>query len=236
MKGVALRPRSRPTAGIRALLAIADRACVFAITEMMLGGDGSQPAHASDRAFTRIELGVMCALPRAAGAVARTWPSRRLPSRPLSIEGISDRIDFDVFGRKTQSEPSWRGCPCGCGRKRAKSSSSSPGAAIELMRQALGPIASEETKKADPRWSSQIQDKITRTSVGPDRRFSTSGLFRWRTSPTCRSGRSCSSARRRKLASASSATASRCCGASSASRTAPIRCAWRSRSIAMKSS
>ena len=36
---------------------------------------------------------------------------------------------------------------------------------IEPMRQAFGPIVAEDTKKADPRWSSQIQDKITRTSV-----------------------------------------------------------------------
>ena len=145
------------------LLAIADRACVFAITEMMLGGDGSQPAHASDRAFTRIELGVMSAF------LQRLAQSLDLAFAPIAKstfvgEGISDRIDFDIFGRKTSQAVVAR-LSLQVWSQTGEILIVIPGAAIELMRQALGPIATEETKKADPRWSSQIQDKITRTSV-----------------------------------------------------------------------
>jgi flagellar motor switch protein FliM len=145
------------------LLAIADRPCVFAVVEMMLGGDGSQPAHASDRPFTRIELGMMSAflerlahsLEAAFGPIARS---------AFAGEGISDRIDFDVFGRKTSTAVVAR-LSLRVWSQAGEILLVVPDAAIEPMRQAFGPIVAEDTKKADPRWSSQIQDKITRTSV-----------------------------------------------------------------------
>jgi flagellar motor switch protein FliM len=145
------------------LLAIADRPCVFAIIEMMLGGDGSQPAHALDRPFTRIELGMTSAFfERLAQSLEAAFAP--IAKSAFAGEGISDRIDFDVFGRKTSTAV--------VARLSLRVWSQTgvvlivvPDAAIEPMRHALGPIAAEETKKADPRWSSQIQDKITRTSV-----------------------------------------------------------------------
>ena len=40
------------------LFASADRGAVFAIVEAMLGGDGSQPAHAAERALSKVEADV----------------------------------------------------------------------------------------------------------------------------------------------------------------------------------
>ncbi|MFM9849245.1 MAG: flagellar motor switch protein FliM [Hyphomicrobiaceae bacterium] len=145
------------------LLTVADRACVFAVIEMMLGGDGSQPAHASDRAFTRIELGMMSAF---FGRLAQSLEAAFAPivRTTFTNDGISDRIDFDILGRKTSQAVAAR-LSLRVWSQTGEILIVIPGAAIEPMRQALGPIAVEETKKADPRWSSQIQDKITRTSV-----------------------------------------------------------------------
>jgi flagellar motor switch protein FliM len=145
------------------LLAVADRACVFAVIEMMLGGDGSQPAHASDRPFTRIELGMMNAF---VGRLAQSLDAAFAPIAKSTFvgDGISDRIDFDVVGRKTSQAVVAR-LSLRVWSQTGEMLIVIPGAAIEAMRQTLGPIATEETKKADPRWSSQIQDKITRTSV-----------------------------------------------------------------------
>lgn len=145
------------------LLAVADRACVFAVTEMMLGGDGSQPAHAPDRPFTRIELGMVGAfLQRLAQSLDAAFAP--IAKSTFVGEGISDRIDFDVFGRKTNQAVVAR-LSLRVWSQTGEMLIVIPGAAIEAMRQAFGPIAVEETKKADPRWSSQIQDKITRTNV-----------------------------------------------------------------------
>lgn len=145
------------------LLAVVDRACVFAVTEMMLGGDGSQPAHASDRPFSRIELGVTTAfLQRLAQSLEAAFAP--IAKSTFVGEGISDRIDFDVFGRRTNQAVTVR-LSLRVWSQTGEILIVIPAAAIEPMRQALGSVAAEETKKADPRWSSQIQDKITRTSV-----------------------------------------------------------------------
>lgn len=145
------------------LLAVVDRACVFAVTEMMLGGDGSQPAHASDRPFSRIELGVTTAfLQRLAQSLEAAFAP--IAKSTFVGEGISDRIDFDVFGRRANQAVTVR-LSLRVWSQTGEILIVIPAAAIEPMRQALGSVAAEETKKADPRWSSQIQDKITRTSV-----------------------------------------------------------------------
>jgi flagellar motor switch protein FliM len=145
------------------LLAITDRACVFAVTEMMLGGDGSQPAQATDRAFTRIELGMMSAF---LGRLAQSLEGAFAPvaKSTFTNDGISDRIDFDVLGRKTSQVLAAR-LSLRVWSQTGEIIIAVPSVAIESMRQALGSIAAEESKKADPGWSSQIQDKITRTSV-----------------------------------------------------------------------
>lgn len=145
------------------LLAVADRACVFAVVEMMLGGDGSQPAHTSDRAFTRIELGMMNAF---LGRLAQALEAAFAPvaKTEFTIEGISDRVDFDVLGRKTSQAVAAR-MSLRVWSQTGEILVVIPGSVVESMRQVLGPIAVEEAKSADPRWSSQIQDKITRTSV-----------------------------------------------------------------------
>lgn len=145
------------------LLAVVDRACVFAVTEMMLGGDGSQPAHASDRPFSRIELGVTTAfLQRLAQSLEAAFAP--IAKSTFVGEGISDRIDFDVFGRRANQAVTVR-LSLRVWSQTGEILIVIPAAAIEPMRQALGSVAAEETKKADPRWSSQIQDKIIRTSV-----------------------------------------------------------------------
>lgn len=145
------------------LLVIADRACTFALIEMMLGGDGSQPPCAADRPFTRIELGMMSAfLGRLAAALEAAFAS--IAKSTFTKDAISDRIDFDVVGRKTSQVVAAR-LSVRVWSQTGEILIVVPGAAIDAMRQMLGQMVVEETKTADPGWSSQIQDKITRTSV-----------------------------------------------------------------------
>lgn len=145
------------------LLAIADRACVFAVVEMMLGGDGSQSPYVTDRPFTRIEIGMVSAF---FGRLARSLELAFAPiaKSTFTNDGISDRIDFDVVGRKTSHAVAAR-LSVRVWSQIGEILIVVPGAAIESMRQVLGQMVVEEPKKADPHWSSQIQDKITRTSV-----------------------------------------------------------------------
>jgi flagellar motor switch protein FliM len=145
------------------LLVIADRACVFAVVEMMLGGDGSRSPCVTDRPFTRIELGMTSAF---FGRLAQSFEVAFAPiaKSTFTNEGISDRIDFDVVGRKISQAVAAR-LSVRVWSQIGEILIVVPGTAIESMRQVLGQMVVEEPKKADPRWSSQIQDKITRTSV-----------------------------------------------------------------------
>ena len=82
------------------LLVSADRGAVFAIVETMLGGDGSQPAHAAERPLSKIEAalaGVFFA--RFARALAAAFAP--VAPAPSSVEATAEAIDFDRIERDT---------------------------------------------------------------------------------------------------------------------------------------
>jgi flagellar motor switch protein FliM len=145
------------------LLISADRAAVFAIIEMSLGGEGGQAPYAADRAFSKIEQ-------RVAGTFfAQLATHLEQAFAPIAksafvLGACSDRIDFDVLGRRSSpvlvaklALRVWEGG--------GEILLVMPKAAIDPLRQVLARPVSEETRRDDPRWSSQIQDEITRTSV-----------------------------------------------------------------------
>ena len=81
------------------LFASADRGAVFAIVEAMLGGDGSQPAHAAERALSkdRGRCWRACSLPLSRGRSSR--PLRRSPPAPSASRRRPTAIDFDTIER-----------------------------------------------------------------------------------------------------------------------------------------
>jgi flagellar motor switch protein FliM len=146
------------------LLAAADRAAVFTIIEMLLGGDGSQPAYAAERTFSKLEIKIAGSFfHRVAQALSASFSS--IADTPLVVEASADRFDFDAIGgrngqvvvAKFRLELLDRG---------GEFAVVIPKSVFAPMREALSRPSPKETNKPDPRWSQRIQNEITRTNVG----------------------------------------------------------------------
>ena len=151
-----------PQWNTRALLS-ADRACVFTVVEMLLGGSGGTGGPGADRAFSRIEIGVVR---RFFERIATALESAFAPiaKSTFVIESAADHLDFDAIGRRHSPIVVAR-FELRIWQRTGEILLVIPRVAIDGMRQALGRVVTDDTRKADPRWSSQIQDGITRTSV-----------------------------------------------------------------------
>lgn len=145
------------------VLAIADKGAVFAIVEAMLGGDGSQPAFAANRQLSRIERRIAATLfERVARALETGFGG--VADTSFAVEATEECIDFDVFAGPNNSivaavlrlEMSGRGGEVMVAVARA---------AINPLRQALGRVPSKEEPAADPQWSQQMQNEVTRAHV-----------------------------------------------------------------------
>jgi flagellar motor switch protein FliM len=145
------------------LLVSADRACVFALVEMLLGGDGSQPPQAPERDFSRLETNVVGTFfDRLAAALEAAFEP--LAKSSFVVESVEDRIEFDAIGRRNSSVVVAR-LALRVWSHEGEILIVIPSSAIEPMRQVFGQEVSEEAVRSDPGWTNQIQEKITRTSV-----------------------------------------------------------------------
>ncbi|HVY43140.1 MAG TPA: FliM/FliN family flagellar motor switch protein [Hyphomicrobiaceae bacterium] len=145
------------------LLLSADRRSVFSIVEMSLGGDGAQSPYDADRNFSKIEQRIAAAF-FAKMAEAFDQAFAPIAKAAFVVDGASDRIDFDVIGRRNTAVIVARFLLRVWGRE-GELLLVIPKAAIDPMRQVLGRPVVEEPRRTDPGWSSQIRDEITRTSV-----------------------------------------------------------------------
>ncbi len=145
------------------LVACADRAAVFALVEMLLGGDGSQPPYTAERAVTKLETKVMGAFfHRVAQALSGAFAP--VGATPVMVEGCAQRFDLDAIGGRTgqlvlarfRLELPGRG---------GDFVIAIPRPVFAPMREALSRVSPKEPTKADPRWSQRIQNEITRTNV-----------------------------------------------------------------------
>jgi flagellar motor switch protein FliM len=145
------------------LVACADRAAVFALVEMLLGGDGSQPPYTAERPATKLEIKVMGAFfHRVAQALAAAFA--QLAATPVVVEGCAHGFDLDAIGGRTSQlvlarfrlELPGRG---------GEFVVAIPRTVFAPMREALSRVSPKEPAKADPRWSQRIQSEITRTNV-----------------------------------------------------------------------
>jgi flagellar motor switch protein FliM len=146
----------------RALMS-ADRACVSIIVELLLGSDGIQAPIEIDRAFTKIDFGIV---QRYFGRIAKELETAFAPiaKSTFAVGTATDRIDFDAVGRRHASVVVARFALRIWGRS-GEILLVIPRVAIDDLRQVLARVTSDEPEKGDPRWSSQIKDEITRTSV-----------------------------------------------------------------------
>jgi flagellar motor switch protein FliM len=145
------------------LVVCADHAFVLAITEMLMGGDGSEPAAPADRPVTRVELGLATVVfEKFAGALEQAFA-------PLShtnfLAGAADaRANFEVLGRLT--------VPVVTARFRLSVFGQTGDITLTMSQSVLSPMRNElstpagpEKVRPDPAWSQKIQSEVTRASV-----------------------------------------------------------------------
>ncbi len=147
------------------LLISARRSTVFAIVEMMLGGDGSQPAYAGKRPFSRTETRIAGAfferfakaLTAAVAPVAPTPFMLDSPANAINFEAVGDR-NTAVFAAKLNLDALGRG---------GEILVAVPQSAIVPMRKAFAHVGKDATRP-DPRWTEQIEREIKRANVTLD--------------------------------------------------------------------
>jgi len=145
------------------LLISARRSAVFAIVEMMLGGDGSQPAYAGKRPFSKIETRIAVAFfERFAGALGTSVAS--VAATPFTLEAAANAIDFDPIGGRSTAVFAVKLNLDVLGRG-GEILIAVPQSAIAAMRQAFSRTSTKDASLPDPRWSQQIEREITRASV-----------------------------------------------------------------------
>jgi flagellar motor switch protein FliM len=145
------------------VVVVAQGAAVFAVLEMILGGDGSEPPTQVERPFSKIEVRIAGLLfERLASALAASFAP--IAETPFVFGGTVDKLDFDAIGRPAS--------PVVSARLQIEVSGRAgdvwiviPAAALEPMRKTLSMPPAKPAAKADPRWSQQIQNEVTRASV-----------------------------------------------------------------------
>jgi flagellar motor switch protein FliM len=144
------------------LFASADRGAVFAIVEAMLGGDGSQPAHAAGRALSKVEADVAGLF---FASIARALAASFAPiaASPFSVEATADEVDFDSIERQHAAV---------IARYRLDALERGgevliaiPQSALSALRKPLSQAAPKTPSQPDPRWAQHIRKEVTRTHV-----------------------------------------------------------------------
>lgn len=145
------------------LVVSADRAAVFSVVETMLGGDGSQPSYTEDRPLSRIEVRIAGAfIERMAKALETAFAG--VADTAVVVEAISNEINYDVVGRRTNSVVVARfrlEAVGGAGEVLL----AVPSAALSPLRQVLARTPAKEVPPPDDRWRQQIQNEVTRAHV-----------------------------------------------------------------------
>lgn len=145
------------------VLLVADRSCVGALVESLLGGDGSEPAYLVERPFSNIELRVSQLLFQSASAALGDG-FRDLGEVSFGVGDASGEIDLSALGRGGQSVVVAT-LRVMCGERGGELLVVIPQAALNPLRQALARMPDGEAKARDPHWSQQLQNEITRTRV-----------------------------------------------------------------------
>jgi flagellar motor switch protein FliM len=145
------------------LLISAKRRAVFVIVEMMLGGDGSQPAYAGKRPFSKIETRIAAAFfERFAKALGASVAP--VAATQFALEGAGNAIDFDPIGDRSTAVFAVKLNVDVLGQG-GEILVAVPQSAIAGMRQAFSRASSKDPSRPDPRWSQQIEREITMASV-----------------------------------------------------------------------
>jgi|SoiMethySBSTD1v2_1073268.scaffolds.fasta_scaffold08615_9 flagellar motor switch protein FliM len=144
------------------LFASADRGAVFAMLEAMLGGDGSQAAHAAERPLSKVEADVAGLF---FAAIARGLAASFAPiaASAFEVAATAEEIDFDRIERDFavviatyRLETLERG---------GEVQIAIPHAALGGLRKTLSQAPAKAAPQPDPGWAQHIRKEVTRTHV-----------------------------------------------------------------------
>jgi flagellar motor switch protein FliM len=144
------------------LFASADRGAVFAMVEAMLGGDGSQAAHATERPLSKVEADVAGLF---FAAIARALAASFAPiaASAFEVAATAEAIDFDRIERDFavvvatyRLETLERG---------GEVQIAIPHAALGGLRKTLSQAPAKAAAQPDPGWAQHIRKEVTRTHV-----------------------------------------------------------------------
>ncbi len=144
------------------LLVRADRNAVFAIVEAMLGGDGSQPAQAPERALSALEIGVARLFFAAlAQSLAATFVA--IAATPFTVEPAIDEADLEaIAGKMSVAIAKYHlDAPARGGEVLI----AIPRSALEALRKPLSQAPAKPPSRPDPGWTQQIRNQLTRADV-----------------------------------------------------------------------
>jgi flagellar motor switch protein FliM len=145
------------------LVVCADHELIFAAVEMLLGGEGSEPAPMTDRSLTRTELGIAHLLfEQFAAALEASFDS--VAPTQFVVGSSGSRVSFDVLGRMTMPLVAARFhmTVLGLGGYLTLMVSQS---VLSPMRNELARVRAPDNIMPDPAWSQKIHSEVTRANV-----------------------------------------------------------------------
>ena len=140
-----------------------DRSFVFTLTEILFGGDGSEPAFDTDRAFTNIEMKVA---QRAFDLAISSLQAAFAPVANLTFmyERTEARLEFAIAGRRSNLAVLAR-----VGLRLMDRTGELfvviPQQALNPLRQLLAIDLTTTTTHSDPKWTKKIERELHRTEV-----------------------------------------------------------------------
>ena len=145
------------------LIVSADYEFIFTVVEMLLGGDGSEPAPMADRPLTRTELGLaQIVFEQFAGALEQAFAS--VAPTNFLVGAATPRVGFDVLGRLT--------VPIVTAKFHLFALGLAGGVTLMMSQSVLSPMRNElsrttapESVRPDSAWSQKIQSEVSRANV-----------------------------------------------------------------------
>jgi flagellar motor switch protein FliM len=146
------------------LIASIDQECMFAVIELLLGGDGSEPTPPMPpRPATRIELRLAhVAFEQFAIALEGAFSS--VAAAEFVAGEAATQVSFEVLGRATAPTIAARFRLAALGHEGHLTLMMAQ-SVLSPMRNELSRAAPPETIMPDPAWSQKIQSEVTRANV-----------------------------------------------------------------------
>lgn len=140
-----------------------DRRCIFALMEVLLGGDGSEPASEDDRAFSTLEIRIAQTIFEIASEALRSAFDAVIATT-FRLERIETRMDFTIMGRRNVlavvAKILIQAMDIG-----GQMFVVIPQPALTPIRQQLARDLSSDGSASDPRWLKRMQEGVQKAEV-----------------------------------------------------------------------